>query len=355
MTIILVTFTSKKVLPYKLKNLKNIRHPEHAAFWLFIYLFVFDYHFWDGNWGQALWDTFVETITYAAIVYLNLLVFIPHFVQKKKPVLFVLACLALIVGYITFLRLTGLEAHFYDAGGWRNFFSMVLNTSLFLIISTLYWYFKQWQVERERQLILRSEKLEAELNFLRTQISPHFIFNTLNNIYALALQRHENTAPMVAKLSALMRYVLYEGNRGDVVLKKETETLRQYIELHLLRKPRSQNVDFYMEGNLGTWKIVPMLLINLVENCFKHSNIDGDENAFIKISGEIGSDGQFVFSTENSVARSAATTGSGGIGLENVRRQLELNYPGRHQLDISRKGNFFETRLSVQLTSGSDR
>ncbi|MEO1259384.1 MAG: sensor histidine kinase [Bacteroidota bacterium] len=330
--------------------MKNIKHFDHAAFWLFIYLFIFDYHFWEGNWWEAVGQTLLELATYAIVVYLNLLLLIPAFLQKKREWLYVLSAVALIAGYVAVLRLSGLEYQLYEAEGWRNIFSMVLNTSLFFLLSTLYWFFQQRQIEREQKLLLQSEKLTAELNFLRTQISPHFIFNTLNNIYTLALQKHENAAPMVAKLSTLMRYVLYEGQGGQVTLVKEIETLKQYIELHLLRKPRSQNVDFYVDGAPKGWQIAPLLLINFVENCFKHSNMDQDENAYIKVSCEIKPDGQFVFSTENSVATSTSATGSGGVGLANVQRQLELNYPDRHQLATTSQPGVYHIQLKLFLS-----
>jgi LytS/YehU family sensor histidine kinase len=247
------------------------------------------------------------------------------------------------------MRWSGWEQVFYQYSGWRNVFSMLLNTSLFLLISSLYWYFKQWQIEREKQFILKSEKLEAELSFLRSQISPHFIFNSLNNIYTLALQNHENTAPMVAKLSTFLRYVLYEGSEGKIGLKKETDTLKQYIELHLLRKPLSQNIDFYAEGNQNEWFIVPMLLINFVENAFKHSNMDNNEMAWIKINSSVNEEGMLHFLIENSVFSSNLPSEASGIGLQNVKRQLELNYPNQYQLNIKQEKEIFSVALNVQL------
>jgi LytS/YehU family sensor histidine kinase len=170
----------------------------------------------------------------------------------------------------------------------------------------------------------------------------------LNNIYTLAIQKHDNTAPMVAKLSTLLRHILYEGTQNQVLLKKEMDTLKQYIELHLLRKPRSQNIDFYSEGNMNTWKIAPMLLINLVENAFKHSQIDQNENAWIKINSEINDNGELVFSTENT-AFPTMQSEVGGIGLQNMRRQLDLDYPDQHTLNIKNEQGIFYVNLVIQL------
>jgi LytS/YehU family sensor histidine kinase len=282
-------------------------------------------------------------------VYLNLWLLIPFLLKKKGIITYLFSMIALSISYIYIMRLTGLEQVFYQYSGWRNVFSMLLNTSLFLLISSLYWFFKQWQIEREKQFLLKNEKLELELNFLRSQISPHFIFNTLNNIYTLALQKHDNTAPMVAKLSTLLRYVLYDGSEGKITLKKETDTLKQYIELHLLRKPLSQNVDFYTEGNQNTWAIAPMLLINFVENAFKYSNIDNDETAWIKINSSVNEEGLLHFFIENSFFSINLPSEASGIGLQNVKRQLELNYPNQYKLTINQEKDTFSVELHLQL------
>ncbi len=335
---------------YRMSSLSpHIKKIEQAAFWVFIWLFVFDYFFLQDNWLEAIAITSLDILLYAVLIYTNLQVLIPIFLAKKKNMLYVFVLFTTIILYILFLRITGLEKIVYNFAGWRNVFSMVLNTTLFLLLSLLYWYFKQWQLEREGQLVLQNQKLEAELNFLRSQMSPHFMFNALNNIYSLSLQKHDNAAPMVAKLSSLLRYMLYEGNGGRVFLNKEIETVRQYIELNLLRKLKSTNVDFYIEGNLKGWMILPMLLITLAENCFKHSNVNNEESAFIKICGEIHDDGKLIFTTENSIPVSLSENEIGGIGLQNVRRQLELNYPEKYMFETEKSESVFNLHLTIQL------
>lgn len=329
--------------------IKHSKTTEHTVFWLFIWFFIFDYYFIESNWAEAIGNTSLEVFSYATLVYFNLLVLIPSFLKKEKQLLYFFTLTATIGSYVFLLRTTGLEKQFYEFEGWRNVFSMVLNTSLFLLISLLYWYFKQWQVAREQQLLLQSEKLQAELNFLRSQISPHFLFNTLNNIYALALQKHDNAAPMVAKLALLLRNMLYDNASGQALLQKEIEMVKQYIELNLLRKPHSANVDFYAEGDTGSLKIVPMLLLNFTENCFKHSSIDNDENAYVKIGCEIGKNGFLIFTTENSNSDKVTISENRGIGLQNACRQLELNYPDNYKLEINNELESFKIKLTIQL------
>lgn len=333
-------------MPFSFKYVKQL---EQSIFWLFIWLFIFDYYFFESNWGEAIVNTTLEVLTYTAIVYLNLLVLIPFLLQKKRRIAFCFAMLAAISCYIFILRYSGMEKYFYEHESWRNVFSMVLNTSLFLLISTLYWYFKQGLLERERQLLLRSEKLEAELKYLRSQISPHFIFNALNNIYALIRLKHENAGPMVAKLASLLRNILYEGAGGFIALEKEINTVRQYIDLNLFRKLQSVNIDFYLEGNCNNWVIPPLLLVNFTENCFKHCNLDATEDAFIKINCEIGENGFFIFTTENSFQEKIFNSENSGIGLQNARQQLELNYPGVYSLEMHKDQDIFKIVLKMQL------
>lgn len=328
---------------------KNIKRLDHLIFWLFMYLFVVDYHLYGKNWLLPLLYAAAEIVSYMVIVYINLWVLIPRFLEKKRYIFHALGVLCLVTGYIFTLRQSGLELYFYEGGYWRNNFSMILNTFLFLLISTLYWYFQQLQHQKERQLKLKSEKLEAELKFLKTQISPHFIFNTLNNIYALTLQKHDNAAPMVAKLSKIMRYILYDCAEPTVFLKKELDTLQHYIQLHLLKKPKSENVDFYIEGKVNHLKIAPLLLINFVENCFKHGNLDTDENAWINISCSVNEGDVLHFVTENSIENSISKRAHSGIGLDNTRRQLTLNYPKKHELKIETEKDIFRVDLKIWL------
>ena len=339
----------KPIFDTEMKQLlEKIKGLDQLVFWLFIFMFVFDYHFLEDNWGEAIKYTSLEVSTYAFIVYTNYLLLIPFFLKKRRFILYVLSAVLLAVVYVFVIRYTGIEQILYEWNGWRNIFSMLINTTLFLLISTLYWYYQQWHLEKEQRLTMRSEKLEAELNFLKTQFSPHFIFNTLNNIYSLVIQKHENAAPMIAKLSTILRYVLYECSEDNVLLKQEVNALENYIGLHLLRKPKSENIDFYKEGKIEDVKIAPLLLINFVENCFKHSDIDKNEAAWIKVSCIV--DGEILhFATDNSKDTVITSKSEGGIGLENVKRQLALHYPDRHQIEIQEEPQRYKVDLKIKL------
>ena len=323
---------------------------QHGVFWLFMFLFVLDYHFEIDNITTAVRDSLLEIASYSVIVYLNLLFLIPILWAKNKRWPYILALVAFIGVYILMMRITGLEQHFYLYDGLRNVISMVLNTSLFLLLSFVFWYFTELQKAKERALIIEAEKLALEVQFLRSQINPHFIFNTLNNIYSLALQKHENAALMVAKLAALLRHILNEENQGHVLLQKELDTIRSFLDLQLMRKPISTNIDLYIEGDAQQCKILSMLLVNLAENCFKHSDIEINENAFIKISCEICDDCRFVFITENSCLATSTLDNNMGIGLKNAQRQLQLEYANNHKLTVSQSEDVFMLHLELQLS-----
>lgn len=329
--------------------IQKIKHLEHHALWGFMFLFIFDYHFWEKNWVEAILWTSVEVAIYMLIFYCNYRLIIPSFFKKSKYLLYLLSSIVAFLTYLFLLKISGIEHTLYEGGFWRNLFSMSLNFSLFWLISTLFWYYKNLQAERELQLKTKAEKLEAEMKFLKNQISPHFIFNTLNNIYSLVQQGHPNAAPMLAKLSTILRYILYDSSKEKVLLKKELETIQQYMALQLLRKPKSENIDFYQEGNIQLVQITPLILLNFVENCFKHSNIETSEGAWIKVSCMVQDNQKLLFTAENSKDMKVKVTEKSGLGNQNIQRQLALKYPNAHELIIAEEKDIFSVHLALNL------
>lgn len=330
------------------KILQKRKGLEHFLFWVFIFFFLFDYHFWEGNWKEALIDTGLEFVTYLFVFYFNLKFAIPGLLAQKREIKYGLFILFSFVLYVLFVKTTGLESHFYAGGFWRNVFSMFINLGLFWLLSTMFWYYQSFQSERELQLQTKSTQLETEIKLLKSQIQPHFIFNTLNNVYSLVQQNSPNAAPMLAKLSNILRYTLYNNERKEVVLEKEINVIKEYISLQLLRKPLSENVDFYVEGYTKSHQIVPLLLLSWVENCFKHGDLGKNEEGFIKISCII-EDGVLYFSVENSKNQYAQKTDSMGIGNKNIERQLLLNYPNKHTLNIENEVEVFKLEVQIIL------
>lgn len=331
-----------------MQSFYTIKHIEHYLLWGFLFLFIFDYHFFEENILEALLWTSMELSSFIVIFYFNYLVLIPLFLKKEKFVAYLIAILLTIIAYIFIIRVTGIEGQLYEGSPNRNVFSIVLNTGLFLLLSTFYHYYKEWQLEKELQEQTNQEKLATELQFLKAQVSPHFLFNTLNNIYGLSQQQHPNAAPMVAKLSGLLRYTIYEGAAKFISLTKEVQQIKDYISLQLLGKPVSKNVDFYTEGILSKQRIIPILLLNFVENSFKHSGINHQKEAWIKISCVVNELDHLKFSISNTVY-DLVKKEAGGIGLSNFKRQLELNYPKRYTLSTKQEAGVFYLDLNIQL------
>lgn len=204
---------------------------------------------------------------------------------------------------------------------------------------------REKQKQKEQELI--KEKLESELHFLRAQINPHFFFNTLNNIYGLARKKSDHTAEVVMRLSKLMRFILYECNSKTIPLSKEVKVLEDYIELEKLRYDDRLEINFNKKVDLLNQPIAPLLLLPFVENSFKHGASE------MRFKSKIGIDlmvekGHLFFSIKNN-KNTEHKTGTNGLGLKNVKRQLELIYPDQYQLDISESQNSFSVTLKIQL------
>jgi LytS/YehU family sensor histidine kinase len=327
----------------------------HLVFWLFYLTIV-------GTGGTLLadraqgWAFVWNSIVFGGLViYGNLFFILPYLLEKKYSRFAMLG-----LSFVTVIILLRLQTehlfglHVTERYGWPAYFFMSMQILALFILSTMFGGFMQWFRDRERTAFLQKEKLEGELKFLKTQVNPHFLFNTLNNIYSLAYRQHPNAAPMIATLSKIMRYHLYDGSRERVSLMKEAELLQDFIALQRLRHGDALDVDFYLEGIDNQQEIAPLLLINFIENSFKHSDVDANPDAFIRIGLTV-EDGHLGFSVENSFAspshgdKSAMTNQSEGVGLKNAHRLLDLAYPNRHQLNTKTENGVHSVQLNIQL------
>lgn len=227
---------------------------------------------------------------------------------------------------------------------------LFINTS-FIFTAFLYRSGKDWFKNEIIKQKLSEDKLSAELNFLKAQINPHFLFNTLNNLYSLALESKSETADSIAKLAHLMRYMIYESSEKIVDLSREIHYLENYIELQKLRTVtcRDDNpthIAFNFNHQETPVKIPPMLLIPVVENAFKHgiSTIKQSE-IYIDLNATAST---ITLNIKNTHTKNP-TGKTGGVGLRNLRRRLELLYPNRHSLTVKINGNYFYTNLYLDL------
>ncbi|MTB51509.1 sensor histidine kinase [Lewinella sp. W8] len=209
-------------------------------------------------------------------------------------------------------------------------------------VFALLWLYEQWRWVRT----LEADKDKAELALLKSQINPHFFFNTLNNLYGLVVEQSAQAPGVILKLSDMMRYTIYEGKEDDVLLTEEISYLESYIELHRIRYERKVDIQFHHEVAKDV-RVAPLLFIILLENAFKHGVNSLSGGAFIHLH-LVASAQSVHFSIKNNYAPSVAQPG-GGIGIDNLRKRLAFTYPNRHDLRIERKGQLHTVQLKLQL------
>lgn len=216
----------------------------------------------------------------------------------------------------------------------------------FLVCSCIVKFAVDWFSNEKIQRSLEAEKKDMELQFLKSQLNPHFLFNSLNNIYSLAYQKSDKTADAVLKLSEIMRYMIYESNDSWVDLGKEVEYVQSFVQLQKLRFKDGAAVEININGEIDGQKIVPLILISFVENAFKHGVANDPENP-IKIN--ISANQKILhFSVSNKKSKTNKDA-MGGVGLNNVERRLQLLYPDRYKLNIVNSTTHYTTELLLDL------
>jgi hypothetical protein len=297
------------------------------------------------------------TLVNLALFYISSLLLIPRFSRNKKAGEFMLLLLGLYF-ILTFGEtiIDHLFFNYYYSSIREPFVSqLMLNLVLNLIMVTCalgYGFTKNWLKGEKLKQVLRQEKLVAELDFLKSQINPHFLFNVLNMAFSSATcNGDEKTADIIEKLSGLMRYMLYESNEDRVDLEKEVEFLHNYIKLQKMRLSAEipTEVSFQVTGNINHSQVAPLILIPFIENAFKYG-ISLDQAGEILILLTI-SRNQLEFRVQNKIHVSPGTIDkkNSGIGLVNVRKRLDLLYPGKHKLDIDNSGGLFSVNLIMTL------
>ena len=212
--------------------------------------------------------------------------------------------------------------------------------------------FKFWYRNQRTTQNLKEEKLEAELKFLKSQIHPHFLFNTLNNLYALTLDKSDQAPEVVIKLSNLLDYMLYEANDPKVSLEKEILLIRNFLDLEKIRYGENLEIEFDLSGDPTGYSIAPMLLLPFVENSFKHGLSKQTVKPWIRILLGL-EKGLLHFHVKNSQGqnkRNSKESYTEGIGLSNVKRRLELIYPRSYSLTIRDESDYFEIDLYINLS-----
>jgi len=325
----------------------------HAIIWIAIVLY-FMY-----NNGRTEYSTIVNFVYFGVInislFYINYLFILPTFLNRKKYLWFSLSILLLVM--ITAFIKCGLAYYFYDIvikrngskfvmDFWLYYSSAAFVSCFFILLSTVLKFIQDWFLNEKVKSNLENENLIAELAFLKSQINPHFLFNSLNNIYSLAYQKSEKTPEAILKLSEIMRYMLYESNEDKVELSNEIRYLENYIELQKLRFKDNIYIKFEINGDPLGLMITPLVLISFVENAFKHGIATDIENP-IRIELNL-SEGKLLFHVIN-IKSSLNKDITGGIGLQNVQRRLSLIYKDRYRLHIDDNNDIYNCELYLNL------
>lgn len=287
------------------------------------------------------------------IIYVNLLYLIPVYLKKKQYRLYILF-IGILVAFVVFV-LYWMQEKVQDTLKYPDepiiFFivSTTVNIVQYLLISFFLFNMREKMLQQKRMDEISLEKLKTEINYLRAQINPHFLFNTLNNLYGLALEKSEKTPEIVMRLSKMMDYMLYESDDARVYLKKDVENIENYIAIERIRQGNNADIRFSVTGDAGYQKIVPLLLLPLIENGFKHGVNKQIHAAWLDIQLQI-LPGEVQLTVRNNYKETQQEEDRNGIGLANLKKRLELFYPGKYNLFTSQNENQFEARLSIQLT-----
>ncbi|PHN06781.1 histidine kinase [Flavilitoribacter nigricans DSM 23189 = NBRC 102662] len=229
------------------------------------------------------------------------------------------------------------------------FFSLV---QILPVISILVGFKFAWDALGKQREVdeLRNTVQESELQFLKSQINPHFLFNNLNNLYAYAIENSPKTPAIILELSSVLRYMLYECREKFVPLSKEIAQLENFTQLNELQIEERGEVRFRTRGNTSGFQIAPLIMIVFIENAFKHSQASQSEDIFIDIEVGVSEQGRLDFYCKNNYHPTSNTASlSQGIGLENVKKRLDLIYPDAHRLDITETEDLYTVHLSIAL------
>lgn len=279
-------------------------------------------------------------------------ILLPVFYYRKRTLIFIGALSALLAFVILVDELVLEQIFFPDTRGTHFpgiVFTLVETLPIIIIIVAfkLAWDSNRKQGELER---VKGLMKESEIQFLKSQINPHFLFNNLNNLYAYAIENSPKTPSIILELSAVLRYMLYDCNTNFVALTTEIKHLENYVALNKLQIENRGNIRFTKEIDNLNFSIPPLILIVFVENAFKHSTRSLTANIDVDISVRISEDGKLTFSCRNNYSQHYQPAGlAKGIGLENVRKRLDLQYPFEHELNIQDSGDIFIIKLTMQL------
>lgn len=364
----------------------------HTAAWLVVLIITLfntedmSFDTWQLKFNLPMW------FCYLTIFYVNYLVLIPRLITKRRSIPYVLSSLVLLAATFTVqksymqywrkidlcyrlehVRNSSAEQMYgrsreelirrierdiercysikqYNPVSRQNQ-PMLSRMLLVYAVSLMLGLTKRWKFEEQRRKEIEREHMASELDYLKAQINPHFLFNALNSIYSLTIPCSDTASNAVLKLSSILRYMLYETDRSSVSLSDEISVIENYLGLQQLRLTDKTSLTFVKEGAAERYRIEPLLLIPLIENAFKYG-IDSSEASYIDIRLKI-DDGRLVMEVKNKIVgiNKKKEDSAGGLGIRNIKRRLELLYPESHVFRAEERGGEFFVYLSIPLSS----
>jgi LytS/YehU family sensor histidine kinase len=344
---------------FKLLSSKQVLY--EGLFWSTLWLLL---TYWDTQAGYKsilfyLIDEFFNIICFTAIIHwVNTWYLIPNYLNKNKLWTYAGALIAFAL-LVTPIRTAVRMLHYasnYEMQMYirQHQYTYYLFSFIIAGFSTIFYIMREWARQLQEKQELDTRNIQTELNFLKSQINPHFLFNTLNSLYALTLKKSDDAPEIVIKLSEMMRYMLYECNEKKVPLRKEVDYIRNYLDLERLRHKKTA-IRLEVEGETSDLMIAPLIFIAFVENCFKHGISHHLSQSYVSIHIMIENQ-EVNFFVENNKAEKLpmreAARKSGGIGIANVKRRLELMYPeGNYSLEVHDKANTYSVNLWIKLAN----
>jgi len=341
-------------------NQPILRIIQHLVFWAFSFFLFLNFFKTPGAIAEKI-DYVYTTLFQLSLVpavYLNLKLLLPKFGNRKRSLLYIalLATVVILFAWLNYNFFDKWSAKVFPDYFFISYFTfkeIIFFFIFYVIITSLLKLSKSWFVvnELQRELLEKEkQKTEIELKALKAQINPHFFFNTLNSIYSMALDKDDRLPATVLQLSDLMRYFLYVSKDNFVPLEKELAVAESYIALQKIRSGKQLSIELIKEGEVNGQKIAPLLLITFLENAFKHGAKGSSGNTFVHLTIKVEKDRlDFIVENNKGVIDEIQTGEHNGLGLQNIKRQLELLYPGKHQLNIKDQQDRFTIALQLIL------
>jgi hypothetical protein len=317
----------------------------HIACWVLLTLLVAFQLSQDNSYWPNLTAAFIGTGLYVFYSHFTLLTSFSG--KKKRGAYFTRLAAIMFTGPLIYLFFHYKKMDTMDLFGYY-IMTLVSIVPIFIFLSWLARVTENLVINTVKKEQLEKQAVEAELYYLKSQINPHFLFNTLNNIHTLVYKQAPAAPEAVMQLASLMRYMIYESSAPMVPLTREMEYLQDYVSLQQLRYKQGPVVDLKVEGAIETCHIAPLLFIHLLENAYKHSPArlnPGDLKVKVEVQGDL-----LSFSVQNPVGKNSGHSldEPGGIGLPNVRKRLSLLYPGQHSLEIQSQPEMFSILLTIR-------